>query len=221
HFESLKYISSSMAVLLLYCFPLLVCIISYFLYKEKLSIGSILALVATFISMIYLLGVSLDKMNVYGIVLSLLAALIFAIYMIVGKRVTINNSPVIISAYTALFATFGVFIIGVVKQDISLNFNNQAWIHIISIVIFSTIFAEITFFKSLELLSSSNVSMISMVEPVFTTLFALVFLNERLQFSQLTGGMFVLISLVVLVYSQNKSIKKPAINRTLIQNEHI
>ena len=107
------------------------------------------------------------------------------------------------------------------KQDISLNFNNQAWIHIISIVIFSTIFAEITFFKSLELLSSSNVSMISMVEPVFTTLFALVFLNERLQFSQLTGGMFVLISLVVLVYSQNKSIKKPAINRTLIQNEHI
>ncbi|TKI48159.1 DMT family transporter [Lysinibacillus sphaericus] len=221
HFESLKYISSSMAVLLLYCFPLLVCIISYFLYKEKLSIGSILALVATFISMIYLLGVSLDKMNVYGIVLSLLAALIFAIYMIVGKRVTINNSPVIISAYTALFATFGVFIIGVVKQDISLNFNNQAWIHIVSIVIFSTIFAEITFFKSLELLSSSNVSMISMVEPVFTTLFALVFLNERLQFSQLTGGMFVLISLVVLVYSQNKSIKKPAINRTLIQNEHI
>ncbi|CAM5715841.1 EamA family transporter OS=Lysinibacillus sphaericus OX=1421 GN=LS41612_16620 PE=3 SV=1 [Lysinibacillus sphaericus] len=63
--------------------------------------------------------------------------------------------------------------------------------------------------------------MISMVEPVFTTLFALVFLNEQLQFSQLTGGMFGLISLVVLVYSQNKSIKKPAINQTLIQNEHI
>ena len=221
HFESLKYISSSMAVLLLYCFPLLVCIISYFLYKEKLSIGSVLALIATFISMIYLLGASLDKMNVFGIVLSLLAALAFAIYMIVGKKVTINNSPVIISAYTALFAALGVFVVGLVKQDFSLDFNADAWLYIISIVIFSTIFAEIAFFKSLELLSSSNVSMISMVEPVFTSLFALLFLNERLHVSQLTGGMFVLISLLFLVYSQNNSIKKMVLKEDVVQNEHI
>ncbi|MFC9541621.1 DMT family transporter [Lysinibacillus sp. NPDC056959] len=221
HFESIKYISSSMAVLLLYCFPLLVCIISYFLYKEKLNIGSMISLVAAFISMIYLLGVSLDKMNIYGVVLSLLAALVFAIYMIVGKKVTINNSPVIISAYTTLFAGMGVFIFGLVKQEISLDFNAHAWLYIACMVFLSTIIAEIAFFKSLELLSSSNVSMISMVEPVFTSVFALVFLNERLHFSQITGGFFLLISLTILIYFQNKTVTSQEIKEELIQNEHI
>lgn len=218
HFESIKYISSSMAVLFLYCFPLIVCIISFFMYKEKLSIGSFLALLFSFVSMMYLLGVSLNNINILGVVLSLLAALVYAIYMIVGKKAANNTSPMVTSAYATLFGAVGVFISGILKQDISLDFNSNAWVHILCIVFFSTVFAEIAFFKSLELLSSSNVSMISMIEPVFTSIFALIFLKEKLELSQISGGIFVLIGLTLLIYFQNKSVSVQIIEKSRVEN---
>lgn len=222
HFESIKYIPSSMAVLFLYTFPMLVCVISFFVYKEKISLASLLSLLISFISMVYLLGVSLNKINTIGVLLSLLAALVYAFYMIIGKKVADNNSPMVTSAFSTLFGAIGVLTLGILNRNISWNFDSTSWIYIILIVFLSTVFAEIAFFKSLELLSPSNVSIISMVEPLFTSVFALIFLKETLGLSQILGGIFVLIGLTLLVYFQNKSVSNQMIkNREMKKGKYV
>lgn len=204
HFESLKYLTSSMAVLLLFSFPIFVSIFSFFIYKEKLKIQSIIALLFTFISMIFLLGVSFQDINMKGVFLALLAAIVYALYMILGKKVTDTNSPVVTSTYVTLFAALGVILIGLIRNELHWNFSSNAWIYVFCIVVISTIIGEITLFKSLQILNSTNVSMISMVEPIFTSIFGLLFLQEVMQPLQLLGGLFILIGLTFLIYFQNK-----------------
>ncbi|AVK85963.1 hypothetical protein C3943_21950 [Lysinibacillus sp. B2A1] len=205
HFESLKYLSSAMAVLLLFSFPIFVSIFSFLIYKEKLKIKSIIALFFTFISMIFLLGVSFQGINMKGVFLAILAAIVYALYMILGKKVTDNNSPVVTSTYVTSFAALGVLFIGLITRELHWNFASNAWIYIFSIVLVSTIIGEITLFKSLQILNSTNVSMISMVEPIFTSIFGLLFLQEVMQPPQLLGGFFILIGLTFLIYFQNKN----------------
>ncbi|WKB37223.1 DMT family transporter [Terrilactibacillus sp. S3-3] len=209
HFGSLEYISSSMAVLILFSFPIFVCFVSFIVYKETLNLRATLSLLVSFISLIFLLGVSFHKMNLQGIILALLSAVVYAFYMIVGEKTTNQNSPIVTSAFVTLFAAIGVLIPGMIKHNIGFNFNIYAWIHILCIVFVSTILAEIALFKSLKLLSPSLVSIISMIEPLFTTVFAYLFLKETLGLSQILGGILTLVTLILLVYFQNKSISHP------------
>ncbi|MFJ8531490.1 DMT family transporter [Bacillus sp. NPDC094106] len=204
HFESVKYIPSSMAVLLLFLFPIFVSILSYFLYKERIESKAFGALILAFIGISFLLGVALQDSNFYGIGLAIGAAIVYAFYMIVGKKVTNVISPAVTSAYVTLFATIGVFTIGVFSRSIRFDFEPMAWVYILAIVLFSTVLAEITLFQALKRLSSTNVSIISMIEPVFTAIFASFLLHENVTFPQILGGLVVLFSLTCFIYFQRE-----------------
>jgi drug/metabolite transporter (DMT)-like permease len=204
HFESVKYISASMAVLFLFSFPIFVCTISFFVYKERLQRNTLLFLLLSFAGIIFLLGVSLMDMNLYGLSLAIGAAVVYACFMILGKKAASKTSAAVTTAFVTLFAAVGTLVTGLFYQNIRWDFNQNAWVYIICIVLLSTIIAEMALFRSLELLSSTNVSIVSMIEPVFTAIFSILFLNEHVKMVQLAGGIVVLSSLTFLVYFQSK-----------------
>ncbi|MDQ0194459.1 DMT family transporter [Paenibacillus wynnii] len=204
HFESIRYISAPMAVLFLFSFPIFVCTFSFFANKERPQGNTLVFLLFSFVGMIFLLGISLKDMNLYGVALAIGAAIVYACFMIMGKKAASNVSAAVTSAFVTLFAAVGTLITGLLNQNIHFDFNPKAWIYIICIVFVSTIIAEMALFRSLELLSSTNVSIVSMIEPVFTAIFSILFLNEHVMIIQLTGGLIVLISLALLVYFQSK-----------------
>lgn len=207
YFSAVKYIPATMVALLLYTYPIFVAILSFFVDKEKIT-GKILAAIAlSFFGLMLVLGTSFGQINFLGVIFAIGAGFVYSCYIILGNRVLHNLSPMLTSAFVALFASFSFFTVGSFTGNLNFHFAGIAWLPILGIVLFSTVLAMFTFFKGLELLGSTKASILSMIEPLITCVFSTWLFNEKLTVYQLFGGLIVILGamLVVSAREHNKS----------------
>ena len=85
-FTSFKYILSSLAVVLLYLYPIFVVLLSIIIDRQKFSIGLIFPILLSIIGIMILVGLPTDSINYYGVLLAVGSALAFAWYVVIGNR---------------------------------------------------------------------------------------------------------------------------------------
>lgn len=202
YFSSIQYISPSLTALFLYTYPMIVTVLCYFVDKERITTRIGISIGISFTGLVMILGTSIGKINSIGIFLALGASLVYSIYNVLGSRMLKSTSPLVTSAFIALFSSVGVIISGMITNDISFGFEVSSWFPILAIVLFSTVLAMIAFFHGLELVGPTKASIISMTEPVFTVIFSAIFIGDRLTFIQLIGGLLVISGAVLTVWSK-------------------
>ncbi|MDR7319307.1 DMT family transporter [Brevibacillus nitrificans] len=204
-FSAVQYIPTSMAALLLYTFPAFVAILSFLVEKEKLRKKTIIAMAVSFVGLAMVLGLSFGGIHPLGVFLALAAAIFYSVYIIVGNRVVKGLSPYVTSAYIALFACFSTFLVAQKDGGIDLSFEVQGWFALSGIVVFSTVVAISTFFRALQLISSTKASVLSTFEPVVTIAASALLLGESFTWLQLVGGAAVLGGAVLIVSGKEES----------------
>lgn len=206
YFSSIKYIPTSLAVLLLYLYPIFVAFLSFFINKEKLSIKLFLSIAISLTGMILVLGTPESDINYIGILLALGAAIIYSFYIIIGNKMALLLSPIITSAFIALFASLSLLIGGIFTNTLSFDFNTSGWIPILGTTLFSSIIAMVTFFKGMNIIGPTRASILSMVEPIVTIVFSILLFNDTMSALQFIGGIIIIIGaiLVILFSAQSK-----------------
>lgn len=151
-----------------------------------------------------MLGDKFEEINLYGVILSVGAAIVYSVYTVLGDRAVKKQLPIVTCTYTVLFATVSIFIIGLFTQNINFEINIEAVPAILGIVFLSTVIADFAFFQSLEYIGSTKVSTLGMIEPLFTAVFSYLFLSEKLEILQYVGIIVVLIGCVSIVGIKGK-----------------
>lgn len=203
YFTSLLYITPSLAALLLYTYPVLVSILSFFIDKERLSKKVLMSAGISFVGIVMILGTSIGAINIIGIMFAFGASLVYSLYILMSNRVIKKTPPPITSAYITLFASFGTLIFGMITNTFNFNFEPTTWIPIIGIVAFPTLCAMIFFFQGMYLLGPTKTSIISLMEVVFVLFFSSVLLNDHLTVYQLIGGVAVLFGAYMVIKAKN------------------
>jgi len=199
YFSSVRYIPASLAVLLLYTYPVFVALLSVVVDKEKLTVGTVLAMVLSTAGLTLILGASPTEVSPLGVLLALGAAVAYSIYIVLGNRVVKQLSPTITTAFVALFASLSLSASGLATDSLHYHLTLHAWLTLMAIVAFSTIMAMLTLFRGLELIGPTKASILSMVEPLITFGFSALFFAERLTLTQLAGGVAVLLGAVLVI----------------------
>ena len=203
YFSAVRYISASLAVLILYLYPVLVAILAAVVDKEKLS-GKILAPTGVaLLGLAIVLGAPVDNLDMFGVALAFGAALIYSVYIILGRRVVAQVHPLVTTAFIAAFAAVSFLIYGSADGSLIFNLSSHAWILIFGVVFFSTILAMGTFFAGMHIIGPTKASILSTVEPVITFGLSALLLGERLSWFQCFGAALVL-SGAVWVISQSR-----------------
>lgn len=202
YFSALKYISASLAALILYSYPVIVAILSFIFEREVLPPKGIASIGISLAGLVLAMGASIGQVNPYGILYTAGAAVVYSVYIILGNRVVRSLSPIVTTAFIMLFTAVGLLLSAIPAHSINLNFSAQTWIPILGLVFFSTILSSITFFQGLELLGSTRTSILSLMEPVFVVAFSAVFFHETLTIRQGIGGAAILAGAVLIVLTQ-------------------
>jgi drug/metabolite transporter (DMT)-like permease len=207
YFTSVKYIPVSLAVLILFTYPVFVSVLTYFVDKIRLSKEIGISMAVSIGGMVLALGPSIGNVNVYGVMLAVGSAVIYSCYIVLGNRVVMKLPPLVVSAYVTLFTALCLLIVGLFSKSISFSFSAGAWFPILGIVFFSTIISIIAFFSGMERLGVLKTSIIGMLEPVFSTMFSVVLFHEKLSVIGVLGGALVLYGagLIILKKSEPKS----------------
>jgi drug/metabolite transporter (DMT)-like permease len=196
-FSALRHIDASLASLLLYTFPALVCCGAVALGREHVTPCKAVALaLATAGTALVLLGGGSGGFEATGVLFGLGAAVTYAAYILVADGLVERIDPWLMSALVATGAAVTLVATGALAG--SLGMPGGAWIEVVAIALLSTVVPIATFLLGMQRVGASTASIVSTIEPVVTVSLAIVVLGEGFGPAQALGGVLVLAAVLAL-----------------------
>lgn len=206
YFSAIIYIPASLAVLIFYTFPFMIAGASVFLMGMNLSKKLIIAIIISFVGLIFVLGKTSGEIAIIGILLAFGAALFYSVYTLYGDYV-LKDVPLLTTiAVVCLFAAVSFFTVGMVSGNINFNFTHFTWLPVVSIAVVSML-GFLAFFKGIKLTNPTTISVLSMIEPVVTIILSIIFFDDILNYLQVVGSILVLGGSILIILSVNEKNK--------------
>jgi drug/metabolite transporter (DMT)-like permease len=203
-FFGLDLIPPGTYVVIFYTYPAMVAIIALFM-GERLSSWGWVALAMT------LVGVGLsapdfsDGMrgeNLPGVLLALLNALVVAVYFVVSNRLLRGRANTIASVVQASAWTVSGTLFSLFAAALLAGFNipqsQDVWVNLVGLALVSTLLPIFALNIGIQKLGPTRAAIFGTVEPLTTSLLALIFLGEMMQPIQWLGGVVIVASVILL-----------------------
>jgi drug/metabolite transporter (DMT)-like permease len=196
YFTGLTLASAGLVALLLYLYPAIVTVISVIFLKEPVSKLKITALVLALAGTVLTIGPAGGGQPL-GIILSLGAAFIYSIYILVGSKIVKQGTA--IQSSTVIIISAAVVYGGLTSvQGPAFPVTLPGWISVIALALISTVLAVVTFLAGLERVGPTNAATLSTIEPVVTVVLASLILGETITPLRILGGMMILLAVIFL-----------------------
>ncbi|HCL56925.1 MAG TPA: EamA family transporter [Spirochaetia bacterium] len=207
YFASLNFISVSLAVVFLYTYPIFVALFSFIREKRNPGWMKITGITAGFSGLALILGIKNMDIRWEGVVLALGASIIYSAFTLFSNKVVKTVDPLISSAFLVFFAALSFFMIGMVEHKISFPSSWTVWGLIFGLAFFSSVLSILFYLVGMKKTNPTTASAISMLEPVFSILFALFLFQETLTFLQFSGIVITLSGTFLTAFSKEKNLK--------------
>lgn len=203
---SINYLASSTVAILNATTPLFALIVGYVWLGEAITLKKVAGIFLALAGLVVLLGwmpVAFTPEVMLSIVLSLLAALSYAVAGVFIKAKIKGSEPV--KTATGQITTGAVLLLPVfLFQDPVYNAGWDILGALIALGLISTAFAYILFFQLIQRVTSTNASLVTVVVPVFSTIWGVLFLNEPVTYPIMVGLLLIVVSLLLVVAPASK-----------------
>ncbi len=199
YFNALLYASSGLVALLVYVYPVLVTVLAVLLAWEKADRRLFALLILASVGMLITLGAQ-PQGHTVGIILALIAAAIYSVYILLGRHLSQNQQETHpLAATVVILATAAIGNTGLALwHGISLPASANGWLAVGMIALFSTALAIGFFLIGVKRIGASQASIVSTFEPVVTLVIGVLMLKENVSASQIFGGGLVLLAVILL-----------------------
>ena len=205
--SAINYASTGLVALLLYLYPVFVTILTVIVQKVKLTSRTIFALVLATVGAA--LTANPQGGQLPGILLAISAAVIYAVYILVGTGVMQKVSAIQSSA--VIFASAAV-VFGIMTAIRGPHWptTQNGWLAISGIAVIATLLPVATFLGGLKIVGATDASLLSTLEPVVTVVLAAMILGEKVQPLMIAGGVMILAAVILIVNKKKSAVIESA-----------
>jgi len=202
YFTALRFAPSGLVSVLLYIYPALVAGLSFLVLKQSIPRVKLFALLLSLAGIPFTIGLKFGSQSL-GILLAILAAMIYSVYIIIGTKVTretdiLVSSTIIITSAGVIYGSY------IAWKGLSFPATSVGWGAIFGLALISTVIAVLMFFEGLKRIGPVDASMLSTLEPVVTVGLAWRFMGERLTMMNMFGGLMILAAAILLARYETK-----------------
>ena len=213
-FMGLAYITAGLERLILFLYPTIVAIISFFVFKKPIGRTGIIALVLSYVGIAIATGHDIESGgNAHAVLVggSLIFActITYAIYL-VGQGEVVGRMGAMRFAALATTVAAGCVLIQFAIQNPHDALVTQPWqvyMHAAGMAFVSTILPIFMTAKAIQMIGAAKVSLIGAVGPVATIFFGWLLLGEKVSVEQIIGAALVLSGVILVA---RKPTPKPA-----------
>ncbi|OIJ12273.1 EamA family transporter [Anaerobacillus arseniciselenatis] len=205
-FESLNYTSVASSVVLVTLQPLFAFVGTYFFFKEKVGvIGIISGVLAIVGSIIISWGdYQISGWALFGNMLALLACAFVTGYLLFGqdvrKRIDVIPYTFIVYGISSITLLIYVLLLG----NPLVGYQTSDWMYFILLALIPTLLGHSLFNWVIKWVSTNMISMSILFEPAGAIILAYFILNERLTWTQVVGGIVVIIGVAIFLKTESK-----------------
>lgn len=205
-FESLNYTSVASSTVLVTLQPLFAFAGTYFFFKEKLSIKTLVSgLIAVLGSVLIGYGdFKISGSALYGDILALIACALITGYLLFGQDVRQRLSLITYTFVVYSFSTITLFFYIIAKGESFGPYPASEWMWFLLLAIIPNLLGHTLFNWSLKWVSTNVISIAILFEPVGAAILAYFILGELLSSSQIIGGTVVLCGIILFVADYGK-----------------
>lgn len=227
---AVTHTKASVVAVIFSCNPIFVMLFAYVFLKEKIHSYNVVSLILEIIGIIIIINPLSIKLSPVGIVLTLFAALTFALYGVLGKKSTSKFGGEVVTCFSFILGSIEMLIIILIGRIPSLatiltSFNLDSFVNVplftgynlsnISFVIYVYIFVTgigyASYFKAMEQTSANTTSLVFFFKPVLSPILAFILINEFIPINMIIGILFIVTGSIFTII-RNMSLNKKLLN---------
>ncbi|KAJ53128.1 drug/metabolite transporter (DMT)-like permease [Clostridium tetanomorphum] len=208
---AVHYTGVATASVLLFINPIIVVVLSYFIFKESFTLKKFIALILALLGCCLVVKAydsSAFKLNFVGIMWGIASGFAVALQNILGKiglkKYSYKTHMIYSFLFGAIFLWFFVPPWTLVKS-IS---NTSTLINILGLGVLATLVPNNAIVKSLQYIESGKASIVASVEPVVASVLAFIIFGEVFQIPQLFGIVLIMTSIILIQLKEKVCTKK-------------
>jgi drug/metabolite transporter (DMT)-like permease len=206
-FVALTMAPAGLVVILLYLYPTFVSLLTALFLKKPVTTLNVFALALSFFGIVCIVGLDSDKGQIPGILLAILTALLFAIFLILIHKSMMGVDA--FSATTVVTFSAGIVFGGIVAaMGVDFPGTTVGWVYAVAVALIPTTLAFLTLFAGLKRIEPENAAIFLTVEPVVAVVLAVVVLGETMTPVKILGGMMILSAVILLARGETPVVSK-------------
>ena len=213
-FIAYDFLSPGIASTIFFIYPIMVALILGIFFKEKITLATTISLIVVVVG-VAVLSIKPKNNNdkddfginsIYiGLFVSLLGALMYALYMIIVNKTKIKASGVKVSFYSMVFASLFFLVKTLVLGNSVAIPSLEIGTHLALFSLITTALSVVSLVYAIKYIGSTPTAIMGAVEPVVAVMISVGLFDETLTFS-LIAGVIIIISgvLIDVVFNKKK-----------------
>ena len=203
-------IASGVASTINFMYPIFVALCMMIIFREDRAWINVVAILLSILG-VYLMangdGVIVEGGNtVLGLTCSLISAITFAAYYIVMKKTKADKIEVVKFTTWIMLLSAIYFIAAALLIDgrITIVSDFKSWMNILGLGLWATMISNFTGVKAIRRIGPTLTSILGALQPLTAVVLGVIFLDEHLGISTISGIVLILAAVTMIVLHQRK-----------------
>ena len=211
-YASFKLMDVGVASTLLFVYPVLTAAIMAIFFKEKITWSTVVSIILSFIGVLLLYWTpGGDRLSAAGVVLVLVSALTYAVYIIVMNRAKLNMSSFKINFYVLIYCALGNLAMAFCSGGLQVPQNATSWLCVSWLAVVPAILALVMMVYAAKYIGSTPTAIMGALEPTTAVLIGIFLFGEPFT-SRLAVGIALIFAAVIIIALKSNKKEKASLN---------
>lgn len=204
-FQSYNYMEAGIASTLLFVYPILVALIMAFVFKEKLTLQTVLCILLALggIGLLYKGGDG-ATLNPVGVALVMGSALSYAIYIVGVNQPFLKNVATLKLTFYILLFGMSLFLIRVdFGKSLIVADDWYLWGNLIALAVFPTAVSFLCTTQAIQYIGSTPTAILGALEPLTAVFFGVTIFGEVLTPRLSCGILLIILAVTIIIAGSN------------------
>lgn len=209
---SFHHMPAGVASTILFTYPVMTAAIMALFFKEKIRLATVVSIVLALAGVLLLYwGDPGGALSTVGVVLVLVSALTYALYIIVVDKSPLRMSSFKINFYVLFYCAAGMALYALLSgQPLMLPPSPKAWLWVSWLAVVPAIMALVMMVYAAKYLGSTPTAILGALEPTTAVLIGIFVFGEPFSIRLLIGIVLILTSVTLIVLSKSDRHPAPA-----------
>lgn len=202
---SFHLMPAGVASTILFTYPVMTAVIMLVFFRERLRLGTVGAIVLSLAGVLLLYwGDPGGALNIGGVILVLVSALTYALYIIVVDKSPLHMSSFKINFYVLFYCAAGMALFALLSgQTLMLPPTPRSWLWVSWLAVVPAIMALVMMVYAAKYIGSTPTAILGALEPTTAVLIGVLVFSEPFTLRLLLGIVLILAAVVLVVLAKD------------------
>lgn len=198
-YVSFSLMDVGVASTILFVYPVLTAAIMALFFRERITLSTAISIVLSFVGVLLLYWTpGGGRLSSMGVILVLISALTYAVYIIVVNRSHLQMSSFKINFYVLIVCALGNLVAAMINGGLKLPATSTSWLYVAWLAVVPAILALVMMVYAAKYIGSTPTAIMGALEPTTAVLIGIFLFGE--QFSpRLAIGITLIFSSVIII----------------------